>query len=195
MAKFVELQLEGFDELRSRLDPKTFNRRLKKNIRRATLKNGLVAEGAIKTAMASGAFQKNSPLTISIKGSARPLVDNGDLMKAVSHKLVAFDHIVIGVLKSQKKQNPNTGKADDLLQIAALLHNGVTVSVTPRMRRFFFRMADLQPGRWKPLKATTKVIVIPPRPFLLAALEAVMIQRYEKNWSDAVDRALAGLDS
>jgi hypothetical protein len=188
----VKLELKGFRELSDALALPKFRRRFKKQVRKATRKNGLIAEGAIKQQIASGDGMKpNSPLTEALKGSSRPLVDTGELQKSITHKLTAFDEVIIGVLRRVQKRNPKTGKVDNLQDIAAILHNGATISVTPAMRRLFFALSNEIP-EVKPLSPKTTVIVIPARPFLLAAFSPKFVAKYRRNWEEAIERAFRG---
>ena len=190
----ASLQIRGFTRLRNRLDPVKVNRRMIKAVKKATIKNGLIAEGAIKLGIDSGlGMAPNSSMTTAIKGSSRPLVDAGDLKSSVDNKVTRYDQVVIGVLKNATKRDPDTGRVTKIKEVAAILHQGATVTVTDKMRRFFFAMAKKHPGKWHPLSAGTKVLVIPARPFLKFAIEKKQKVKYEKNWNEAVRQVLAGV--
>ena len=84
-----------------------------------------------------------------------------------------------------------------MIEIATILHNGAVVDVSDKMRRFFGMMArkhSLGQTRrpWRPIKRTTKVIVIPKRPFLEEAVTSKLIRMYQENWERAVESAMAG---
>jgi hypothetical protein len=178
------------------LDKSTFPRRLRKHVRRATKKNALLAEGAIKTAISAGKFAPNASMTQAIKGSAKPLVDTGQLFKSINGEISDWDEARVGVLKNQTRRDKDSGEVKDLVQIATILHNGAVVDVSDKMRRFFAAMfRKHQKGEvrrpWRPIKATTRVIVIPKRPFLLSAFTHKMNRRYKEIWEVAVDRAMS----
>jgi hypothetical protein len=205
MAK-SNLKLIGFDKLKDILDPKKFEKRLKKHVGKATLKNGLLAEGRIKSQINKGKIKssgrgkksgsRNAQLTIAMKGSDRPLVDSGELMKSISSEVKSWDLVHVGVLRNRTVVDEKTDKKTGVMLIAKSLHDGAILNVTDKMRRFFFWMAfhDDSPfkGIVKPLKPGTKKIIIPPRPFLFAALAPVMIKRYTKNWNKAVMKVMQG---
>lgn len=194
MAKF-DLVLEGFDEFKDRVDPKKFDKRIRRRVELATKKNALVAEGAIKRAINSGQFDRNSVITIAMKGSSRPLVDTGALVASINHDVPKWDVAFIGVLRSRKVPRKGKGKARayDILNVAFVLHEGASIKVTPKMRRFFAAMARENPGQWFPIRKGTSVIQIPRRPFLEAAFEdSRLALKYRRNWEDAVQRALSG---
>lgn len=197
MAARVDLRLSGFRELKGILAPGRFQRRLRKHIRKATKKNALIAEAAIKIGITAGKFERNSPLTAAMKGSGRPLVDTGELLKSINGRALSWDEAAIGVLKSRIVRDKDTNRPKDILQIAQILHNGATVDVTPRMRRFFGKMARLYSRGetrrpWRPIASRTKVIVIPKRPFLRSATTSGIIRKYKSNWQAAVQQSMVG---
>lgn len=192
------LTLKGFTEVADLFAPGKFEKRLEAEVGKATKLNALLAEGAIKRGIYSGkGIDKNSKFTIALKGSSRPLVDSGELVKSINGRAEKWDEFVVGVLKSRMVRDEKTGKSKDLLSIAQILHSGATVTVTPKMRRFFFWMASrYEKGEikepWKPLSARTKVIRIPARPFLRFAVTDKMNAKYTDNWAMAVQRAMGG---
>jgi len=188
----MTLKLHNFAELELLLDPAAFDARLKGNIKRATTRIGLDAERQIKEDITGGKFDKNSPITTAIKGSSRPLVDTGELFKAINSQVLAWDEVVVGVLRS-KKVTGKDGKADDLLNIAAVLHEGATITVTQKMRNFFAAMARKHPGKYRPLRASTKAIIIPRRPFLESAVTKAQQDRYRSMWEQAIETTFHGL--
>lgn len=191
------LKLKGFKELADIFRPGKFERRMKEEVGKATLKNALLAERAIKKGINSGkGLKPNSPFTVDLKGSSRPLVASGELLKSITGRRESWDEAVVGVLQSRMVKDKQ-GKTKDILQLAVILHNGAQVPVSEKMRRYFFRMAQLyergeikQP--WFPLSSRTKVIVIPKRPFLKFATFKRMHRKYVANWAEAMERAMLG---
>lgn len=194
----AKLLLKGWRALRDAFSPSAFKKRMQTEIGKATALNALLAEGAIKAGIASGkGMAKNSKFTIALKGSSRPLVASGELLKSIIGRKIRWDYAVAGVLKSRAVRDKSTGQTNDVLNIAQILHGGATIHVSDKMRRFFFWMASrYEKGEikepWKPLSRRTKVIVIPPRPFLEFATEQKMLDKYADNWAAAVQRAMVG---
>lgn len=192
------LTLKGFKEFAEIFKPGKFEPRLKKEVAKATQKNALIAEGAIKRGINSGkGLKPNSPFTVALKGSSRSLVDSGELLKSITGRADAWDTAYVGVLKSKIRRDKQ-GNMEDVLQISKILHDGATVPVTQKMRNFFFYMANrYESGEikepWFPLSSRTKFIVIPARPFLKFAVMAGEMRKYNSNWADAVQRALSGV--
>lgn len=78
----------------------------------------------------------NSPLTIMVKKSSRPLVDRGDLRQSISGETEVSGDVVrgsVGVLRSARGKG---GKS--LVNVAKALHNGFRIKVTPRVRAAIF---------------------------------------------------------
>ena len=184
-----DLTLVNFDMLERMLDPARFSTSMQTEIGIATKKNGLIAEGIIKQAIDAGKFASNSPMTIGIKGSARPLVNSGQLKKSISSQLGFWHTVFVGVVRGRR--TARRGGSGDTLQVARILHDGATITVTTRMRKFFASMSRRAVG-WKPLKASTTSITIPARPFLNVSVSVKAIAIYTKNWADAMQRAIGG---
>jgi hypothetical protein len=187
----LKLTLKNFDQLKKMLDANRFTKEFKKQIKQATKVNALTAADAIKVAIAQQKVgDPNHPLTQILKGSSKPLIDSGDLSASINGKAVNWNLAFIGVLKEKRKKGlPFASKKALLGQItiAALLHEGVDIKVTDKMRRFFTIMAMKHPGKIKPLKAGTTTIHIPGRPFLEEAFALELINIYKSNWEDAIN--------
>lgn len=190
MADDIGLELVGFEDLMKALDPRAFQRRLKTQIKKAMIANAKIAEGEVKRDIYAGvAFDPNSQRTIAIKGSGRPLVDKGDLAKAIEGEVVRWDLAVIGVLRS-KEVTGEDGKTKDVKNVAAIVHEGAVVKVTDKMRAFFGAMSRKYPGKWFPLADSTTVIIIPPRRFLMSAVKKSLQPRMKARWEEAVRKAM-----
>ena len=187
---------------RDALDPKLFEGKLKAYLRQASKYNGLLAVKRVRENIqgGKGGFERNATLTSAIKGSTVPLVDKGtSLFQAINFELVGDSAVFVGVKKR-----------DRFYDVAAALHEGATSRVTPGMRALFDLLwkASINPsvasrltGRaadlferfqdWKPLKASTKVIVIPARPFMQMLFDDKSFEKeVRENWRKAVDAAL-----
>ena len=110
-----------------------------------------VIEGIKSGAPGGVPFKPNNPLTIAMKGSSKPLINHGDLLGSVTYENIDDKHIFIGVKKGQEAS------------IAAVHEFGCTIGVTPKMRAYLHYNGVH-------LKASTKYIHIPARPFLRPVL-------------------------
>lgn len=198
MATNVSLTLTGFNKLKEKLTPKKFERKLRKHVKKATRRVGLLAVQRVKVDIRKKQVQPSrlSGLTIALKGSTKALVDTGELLKSITSELVTWDMVIVGVLKSRAVRDELTGDVKDVIMLAKILHDGADIPVTPRMRRFFFWLANGvgSPVRGKihALRSGTKVIHIPARPFMKGVLDKAMRRMYKTEWQAAVNKALAG---
>lgn len=192
------IKLIGFEKLKDILSPAKIPRRLRKHVRKATELNAMLGASEVTRAIYKGVPPPNSDLTVALKGSSRTLVDSGNLAGSVHGKAVDWDEGHIGVLrrKKAKRVSKKVKGARYTNDIAALLYFGATISVTDKMRRLFFALASSKKyhGKIKPLSPKTKVIVIPPRRYLDAALTTQMEAKYKKNWLAAIKLTLLGVD-
>lgn len=191
----------GWKKLSKMIDPKKFVAAGPLIMRKANGVAGLYAVRAIRQQIKNGGLAPNAPLTVSIKGSSKPLVDTGNLFKAITHQMVDNYTVWVGVKFS-------SGSYD----MAVALHEGVAIKVTEKMRNMFellFRASKgkLSPSKltgraaelWErskskefyPLKRSTSQIVIPPRPFLRRAIESSDLQlRVQHIWFEAIAAAM-----
>jgi hypothetical protein len=186
------------------LDAPAFEATLRRNMRVATQLNGHLAEAAVRRAIRAGSFAPNAALTIAIKGSSKPLVDQGSgIFQAVTSEVVDDFRVFVGVLRSDEHYN-----------VALALHEGATIPVSDKMRGMFFvlwqastgampaaeltgRAAELwerMPGGWLPLRPSTTAIIIPGRPYLANAFnDATLRARVQRNWEQALSRTFREL--
>lgn len=187
---------KGWKKLEQALSPGHAGKIIRKHMRRATMLNGKIAERQIRESIKSGKYVSNAPLTQAIKGGDKPLVGSAQLFGAITSKAITDLAVFIGVLRTS-----------DIYNIAVAIHQGTAIKVTKKMRGLFYvlwlaskgsidpstltgRAAELweqMPGGWLPLKPGTKVIAIPPRPFIKQAFEDARLRRQvKKNWQLAL---------
>lgn len=193
----VKFKLRGFKKMEVMLRGSKFRAAFRPVVQKATGKNALLSQAAIRKSIKSNVPPRNADLTAAIKGSTGTLRDHGDLFGSVTHKVLSPTTAFAGILRT-----------DDMYNIGLTLHEGATISVTPRMRAMFFVLwlaskgqVDGLDGRaaelferhkdWKPLKKSTDAIRIPARPFVTRAFENDKLKkRIVTNWKNAVEEAL-----
>ncbi len=200
MASKFKVKIKGAKRLELAFDPKRMDARMRKRIRIASGQNGLLAVAVIRDLITSGEFTPNADLTAALKGENKPLVGGtNSLFQAITFKiedqgLTTF----VGVLRT-----------NGLFNIAATIHDGLEIPVSEGMRKLFFvlwlastgklkgtldgRAAELfeQFQDWRPLKAGTKVIVIPERPFIDDAIRSTKVRKgVRQNWKRALEGAM-----
>lgn len=199
MASRTEYTVTGLVEWRNATDANSFARRLQKNIRRATGLNALAAAKKMRETIQSGTLKANAPLTVALKHSSKPLVEGGDLFQSITVQEINEDEQFVGVLRTEGDFN-----------LVKILHEGVSIPVTPAMRWMFLLLSKASQGLmdpsklegraaelfgkfqdWKPLAASTTTIVIPERPFVRIAFEAPdLIKLCQANWAAACQAAM-----
>ena len=146
-----------WDDLIKSLDPASFKRRLAVQIMRANERIGRDFQRIARGMIRSGDYAPNSPITIALKGSSKPLVDKGDLFQGISYELDGPYTVRLGVLKRKVGQQ--------VINVGLVLHEGATIDVSahPQVRRKVWamlrkavgadRLAKLNPKSRKAVKA------------------------------------------
>jgi hypothetical protein len=136
------------------LDSEAFTRRLQGELRKANELIGKRFQRQARALIRGGAYAPNSPMTIILKGSSKPLLDRGDLFQAITYEVESSYVVQVGVIKARLK-------GPDALDIAWILHEGATINVEqhPKVRRKLWamlreRMAGLAKMR-KPRREVT----------------------------------------
>lgn len=106
-------------------------------------------------------FVPLSELTIRRKGSSKALIEHGDLIGAITFKLVGNDAVFVGLLRTARGKD-----GESLVNIGEVHEFGAVVPVTPKLRGFFAAVFGVH------LKPTTTALRIPARPYLRPVLEA-----------------------
>lgn len=186
------------------LDPKLFEQRLNKRMGIASERIGRQFQRRVRAQIRAGIFEPNSPVTIAIKGSSKPLVAGGDLFQAVSFDVVNPTTVRVGVVRQRS--------GDEMVNIALVLHEGATIDVGkhPAVRRAVFAKMrrSMKAGGNKRVVAARKkaaaqlagggsgakdVWVIPGRPFLGSVLEDAAFRTWaRKEWAQGVKDVLTG---
>jgi len=201
---------KGWLRYKRALNPSSYTATLKRHVGKATERNGLLAVREVRREIRRGVPPTNALLTRQLKGGGKPLVgtSGADLFNAVTSNLVAWHTVVVGV----KRMTSHGGH----FNVAEIVHEGAEIKVTPAMRTMFRllfwaseqynsgrpvtvhlegRARELwmmsKRKRFYPLKDSTTTIVIPPRPFFRYAFRERSLHRaIERNWADAVNRAI-----
>lgn len=207
----IKLELTGFwNRVDAMLDPGKWERALTLEIDRATRINCMYLAREVRQRIRGRKYRENATLTAILKGSSNPtpLVDRGDLFKAITWKRIGRGTYLTGILRTAR-----TARDEETAQLAINLHEGKSIAVTERMRTMFWHlsmyskgemsMADLTgrarelAGRLKKgavvheLGPNVRYIVIPPRPFLVEPFTDPAVRRkIIENWRQGVERAL-----
>jgi hypothetical protein len=198
-----EFKPTGWQKLKVLLSPSDFNPTLEKNLARATALNAKLVRREIRERMRKRAYSPNAKLTVLLKNSSTPLIDTADLWNAVTDHVVNWKTAFVGVLKATRGRSQ-----EELANLAAVLHEGINIEVTPSMRHLFLLLYEASLGKLDPAKLTgraleiwersknrnffplglaTTHIVIPPRPFFKMVFEdKTLLGTLKANWQKAV---------
>lgn len=191
-------ELKGLRKFGAIMKPELYRRLSRQHIGRATAQNAVFAAAAMRKVIQSGEnLDANAPLTEALKGANKPLVGlTATLWQAITHKKINTYEAFAGLLRTEEAFN-----------IGVIVHDGVAIPVTDKMRGMFFYLwlasegqisSDSLEGRaaelfqlkstgWAPLKDDTEQIVIPERPFVDIAMRSERLRsRMEQNWQRAL---------
>jgi hypothetical protein len=143
--------------------------RIKKEISKATAVNTMLVVKEIKRRIRAKEYAPNSALTIALKGSSTPLIDNADLFRSIQAHLIDSYRSFAGVLRGTRSKD-----GGDLVNLAKMLHDGISIKMTPAMRRWIFaqlNQAGIEAGEVAGGGGAKKSkkpgwVVIPGRPFI-----------------------------
>jgi hypothetical protein len=212
MPRPAEFRLTGhWRKFARAIDPDRVGPALERNLQKATIVNAMYVISEIRRRIKRRAYERNSAFTVLLKRSSTPLVDDSDLFNAVTHQVVSPTAVFVGVFRTARDED---GKS--LANLAELLHEGGVIQVTTAMRNMFALLAAVGSGevskseltgraaeiaarlkgrikQMKPLKDSTRALVIPPRPFLRAVFkDPKVLKRVRKTWEKAVQDTLQG---
>lgn len=156
MAGGVRLS-KGWNDVLRATDPRSFERRWEENLERAGERIGRDFRRLARREIRQGNYAPNSPVTIILKGSSKPLVDGGDLFQSITHEVVSPRLVRLGVIRQVS--------GDKLVNIGAALHDGFVVDMNkhPQVRKALWakvrdassksRMQALKPAPRKAVKS------------------------------------------
>lgn len=176
----------AWKKVEATLNAGKFDSRLDRNIQIAHRRAALDYRKDVRDMIRGKKYAANKAMTIAIKGSSTPLVDNADMINAITYKIHGIKMVEVGI----KRSASGNGKVK-LFNIAEILHNGVTIRVTDRMRWKFRAMFNAGEQGWLPLSPTTTAIRIPGRPFFSAPFFQNQ-DKYMVHYEDAVKASLQG---
>lgn len=192
-----------WSKLGTALNPSAVSGHLRAQMHNATSANGAIARRAIRDHIKGGVSPADSPLTVFIKGSSKPVVDSpGGIFQSIASVVIDPFTVEVGVKKGDRSAD-----------YARVVHEGARIKVTPAMRAMFGYLADVsdgkrdaseltgraadlwrrRPGGWKALKHSTTHIRIPGRPFIEEALDNdALRKKLGENWLRAWAAGLVG---
>lgn len=133
----VEIKLEGFEKLRRSMGLTHVRDMLRQEVGKQIHRSAqTLRRNVVRYIDAERHGVPNSPLTVLVKGSSKPLVDRGDLRQGIETDVVFMPNAVVGQVGVSRVAKGKGGKG--LSNIAKILHEGTTIKVTPKVRKAVF---------------------------------------------------------
>ena len=180
-----------WDDWLRRTDGDAFEKRLGNETAKGLERLGIFAVGLIRRSIRSGDYAPNAALTIALKGSSRPLVDQGTLIKSVTYDVTSENGQIVLYVGADR----TTRWKGQLYNLVKILHDGATIRVTPAMLAAV--MAKLRSKRGRGSAPANRGSSaggfwhIPPRPFIAGPIEsAAFSARFDQEMEAALGRAL-----
>lgn len=136
-------------------------------IRRALRSMAKAFVTIVKLRIRAGKYEKNAHLTKMFKRSRRPLIDSGQLVRAIGYwdlpSPILEPAVFAGINRAQTRYQFSgilpfrTKGFTSMYDLAITLHQGRIIKVKPGMRAHFLRWG---------MKLKKNAIIIPPRPFI-----------------------------
>lgn len=208
--KGVEMKLTGaWKAFGMTLSPRRAFAVVSTEVRQATEQNAMHVARAMRRKIKESKYEKNAPLTVALKGSTKPLVHTGQMFAAIKGSMINPTTALAGVLRTAKASD-----GAELANVAAIVHEGAEINVTPEMRGLFYILHRATTGRLgsqklgpraqaimdargggkeiiQPLDPDTEIISIPGRPFVEDTIDRQLVAKLKTNWSRAYQRALS----
>jgi hypothetical protein len=206
MGDVVSVELTGaWESFADAMDPDLFRQRLEEQLEMANERIGRQFIATAQRWIRADKYDPNSPITVILKGSSKPLVNRGDLFQGITFDQSDPWVLKLGIMRARPK-------GDDLVNIGLILHEGATVNVGahPQVRRKVWSMVTEALQKVGKLgqksraaakgaasglggQPASNLWVIPARPFLLAPLASAAMQKTIKRTAiQAVKAAFQG---
>ena len=137
------------------LDGNAFQRRLHGELLKANELIGKRFQRQARGLIRAAVYAPNSPMTIILKGSSKPLLDRGDLYQAITYDVEGPYAVKVGVIKHRLKEG-------NALDVAWILHEGATINVAqhPKVRRKMWAMLRERMANLAKLRKPRREVVL-----------------------------------
>lgn len=137
--KFASLKMVGdIKNFEKFTNPGTFSADIKRVIEKAMIRNSLFLIKRIKDNIRDNEFDSPSELTLALKNSNLPLLNQRNLWKAVDFKLLNSFTSEIGIISEKGSTGSQVGKAKSEINIKTLvelMEEGYEITVTDKMKK------------------------------------------------------------
>jgi len=168
-------------ELKKFLKGRSFKVMLDREIRKATIENGLIMQAEIRKRIREKKYLANAKVTLLGKKSQIPLINSGQLHNAIRNELLNSFKARVGIAPGS------------IAEIAKILQEGYTLKITKETRAAIFGRikANKKSIDTLPSKKSKGVIRVKGRPFLDSVFRDKDLQdEINNNWDVAVKKAI-----
>lgn len=138
MAKHADLTFTGdINDFKKFINPNTTQNDINRAIRKATIRNSLFLIKKVKDNIRNREFDSNSELTLAMKNSDLPLLNQRNLWKAIDFKLKSSFESEVGLVSEKDSTGSQFGKSKkqiNLKKLVELMEDGYTITVTKKMK-------------------------------------------------------------
>jgi len=207
MASAMKFDFSGdVQRFRRFLNPQNWTGNIEKNIRKATIRNALFLQKKVKQLIRDEDYAANSEMTLALKGSNKPLIDQRNLFNAIDTVVYNSFSGEVGILRNAGSTGSKFGKAKSQINIkdlVELMESGYTITVTQKMRQAIAMtlQGDLtSKGKLRAKSRTalerlsenrgsgSQTYIVPPRPLLSKVFEDPTTEKVlVHNWRAALE--------
>ena len=172
-----------------------FQRGMEAALKKAILRVCLLLQDEIRGRIIKNEYGPITDLAVLSKSakkkSSKALIDTGGLVQNITYKIIDPTTAFVGILRTARTaKRGGVSSGMTVFNLGRVLHDGVTIRVTDRMRDFFRAMASEYPGEWLPLRRSTTAIRIPARPFIKKPIEdRAVVRKISEEWARGLKEA------
>jgi hypothetical protein len=185
-------------------DQTRFNGALEREVRRAMIKASLYLIKEVKQRIKDKKYIKNTPLTLVLAGGRKdtPLLKIKNMVDAISYMLKDSFEAEVGFVKDSKTTGGVKSPPYDMKRVVTRLHEGCTITVTPRMRKaIIMALTGTKTKKGNVKRSAQEALTIfkyvkgsgvwrvPARPFLSDVFQDKEIQKnLQSIWREALEK-------
>ena len=197
--KFASLKMSGdIKAFEKFIKVRTFPADMDRAIRRGTIRNSLFLIKMIKDGIRNREFDSNSELTLAMKNSDLPLLNQRNLWKAIDYKLLNSFTSEIGIIADKGSTGSQFGHAKsqiNLKLLVELMEEGYTITVTEKMKKAIaIALSETESksttasSRTKGMKTGSSYVVPPRKVFTTVWDEGGNVDKVlQQNWRKALE--------
>lgn len=186
------------------LNPNVWRGNLEREIKKATIRNALFLVKMVKKNINDEVYAENSPMTLALKRTKKPLTDQRNLWRAIDSTIKSSFEAEVGIVSNRGSTGSKFGKAKSQINIkdlVELMETGYTITVTKKMKQAIAASLNSDKTKTGKIKKKSRVslqrlkqivggqtFVVPPRPLLTKVWEDPSVAKViQQNWRMALE--------